>query len=78
MPRASIGKEVRTYLGLMTNGDGSMDEKVEHRIGTTTRMIRAMSRKVVEKDELSRKMKTKVHNAVHTHIPVCHGYKLWT
>ena len=60
------------------SGDGSMDEEVEHRIGTATRMIGAMSRKVLEKKDLSRKTKMKVLNAciVPTLLYVCWAWTL--
>ena len=51
------------YLAVMLGSDGTMDEEVEHRIGAATRMIGATNRKLMEKKELSRKMKMKVFNA---------------
>ena len=64
------------YLGVMMSDDGSMDEEVEHRIGTATRMIGAMSTKVLQKSELSRKTKMKVYNAciVPTLLYGCEAY----
>ena len=65
------------YLGVMISDDGSMDEEVEHRIGTVTRMIGAMCTKVLQKSELSRKTKMKVYNACI--VPaLLYGCESWT
>ncbi len=65
------------YLGVMMSDDGSMDEEVEHRIGTATRMIGAMSTKVLQKSELRRKTKMKVYNACI--VPaLLYGCESWT
>ena len=76
------GKQVeevkaKKYLGVMMSDDGSMDEEVEHRIGTATKMIGAISTKVLQKSELSRKTKTKVYNACIV-LTLLYGRESWT
>lgn len=55
----------------------TVDEEVEHRIGTATRVIGATSRKVLEKKELSRKTKMKAYHACIV-PPLLYGCESWT
>lgn len=43
---------------ILISGNGAMDEELDYRLGTAARMMRAMSRKVMEK---SRKTNVQVH-----------------
>ena len=58
-------------INVMFRGDAIMDEEVEYRIGTATRMIGATNRKVLVKKDLSRKTKNEGIQCMHSaHTPI--------
>ena len=49
------------YLGAILCADGTREEEIEHRVGAAARVIGAMRKEVLERRELKKVMKMRVH-----------------
>ena len=52
------------YLGAMIGTDGMCHKEIEQRVGTTAKVVGAMRKEVLERQELQKRTKTKVFNAM--------------
>ena len=68
-------KEMK-YLGIMISSDGSMDSKVEQRVGMASRMVGAIPSTVLGRKELSKGTKLIVVNAMVISTLMC-GCEAW-
>ena len=65
------------YLGVMISSDGRMENEVEARIASATRMVGGMTEMVLRRKELSKSTKMMVVNA--TMVPsLLYGCKVWS
>ncbi|KAK3543834.1 hypothetical protein QTP70_030081 [Hemibagrus guttatus] len=64
------------YLGVMFTSEGRMDREIERWIGAAAAVMRSMYRSVVEKKELSRKVKLSIYQSIY--VPtLTYGHELW-